>query len=494
MNVQNESPKARARIACVRCNTRKTRCISDGAGPCRTCLAGGHDCVLIESLRGNLTYVLNDVLAPFLGNPSGYRSRLHHPIPTTDQDGRSKVCRQKEFLTSLGNYFMPESIHLEHLLDIYLTWFHPAYPVIDPDQMKQGVASETFSLLLLHAVLLVAVTVCDNTLLSAAVGTADRYKARQIFFKQAKSLYDEDLEPHQTDLVASIFLMSFWWDKPDDPKDTWHWLGVSASLAQSLGMHRSRWKKIWWSIRIREALVSGSIGRPQHVSESDCDLELLDEKDFPTAMTSLQQVHTVYACRMARLSQIMTDIIKSRYSAGSKSRSGALETLRLKADLQTFRADLPGNLTYRGFCDDTKSDLWKAMIVVAYNYAVLLLCRPSRRNGTDGQSRDWGDSEEAARGANEVTRVVEDILSAGIGQYCQIFTIPAVFNALAMHLYTMCSGHRLERELAENRVRTCMLGLQVLESSWPVGSWVYRLFVHNLDIPEWNTTNFDMSI
>ncbi|KAG8631350.1 hypothetical protein KVT40_000490 [Elsinoe batatas] len=480
MDVQNQSPRARARIACVRCNTRKTRCISDGAGPCRTCLAGGHNCVLIESLRGNLTYVLNDVLAPFLGNPSSYRSRLHHPIPTTDHAGRLKVCRQKDFLTSLGNYFMPESSQLEHLLDIYLTWFHP-----------QEIASETFSLLLLHAVLLVAVTVCDSNLLSTAVGTADRYKARQIFFKQAKILYDEDLEPHQTDLVAGIFLMSFWWDKSDDPKDTWHWLGVSASLAQSLGMHRSRWKKIWWSIRIREALVSGSIGRPPHVSESDCDLELLDEKDFPTAMTSWQQVCTDYACRMARLSQIMTDIITSRYSAGSKSRSGALETLRLKADLQTFRADIPDNLGYRGFCDDTKSDLWRAMIVVAYNYAVLLLCRPSRRNGADGQSRDWGDSEEAARGANEVNRVVEDMLSAGIGRYCQIFTIPAIFNALAMHLYTMCSGHRLERELAENRVRTCMLGLQVLESSWPVGSWVYRLFVH---LPEWDATNFDMSI
>ncbi|KAH8883019.1 hypothetical protein GQ53DRAFT_753151 [Thozetella sp. PMI_491] len=31
-------------------------------------------------------------------------------------------------------------------------------------------------------------------------------------------------------------------------------------------------------------------------------------------------------------------------------------------------------------------------------------------------------------------------------------------------------------ELAETRAHICMLGLGVLQESWPVGGWVYRLF------------------
>jgi hypothetical protein len=46
-----------------------------------------------------------------------------------------------------------------------------------------------------------------------------------------------------------------------------------------------------------------------------------------------------------------------------------------------------------------------------------------------------------------------------------------------MHVFSICTSQTIGRELAENRARTCMLGLVTLQKSWPVGGWVYRLFV-----------------
>lgn len=46
-----------------------------------------------------------------------------------------------------------------------------------------------------------------------------------------------------------------------------------------------------------------------------------------------------------------------------------------------------------------------------------------------------------------------------------------------MHVYTICKARAMHRELAENRAKVCMLGLSVLRESWPVGGWVYQLFV-----------------
>lgn len=45
-----------------------------------------------------------------------------------------------------------------------------------------------------------------------------------------------------------------------------------------------------------------------------------------------------------------------------------------------------------------------------------------------------------------------------------------------MHLLVLLTSSGLGRELAANRWRTCMLGLSFMQSSWPVGGWVYRLF------------------
>jgi len=79
---------------------------------------------------------------------------------------------------------------------------------------------------------------CEEDLIKDA-GFSDRVAARKHHYLRAKTLYDVDHEPDRDLLAASLHLLGFWWNGPDDQKDTWFWLGCATSYAQSLGLHRS---------------------------------------------------------------------------------------------------------------------------------------------------------------------------------------------------------------------------------------------------------------
>ncbi|BCS28599.1 Zn(II)2Cys6 transcription factor [Aspergillus puulaauensis] len=437
----------------------------------------------------SLTYVVHDVLAPFLSTECApnYRRRLHFPtneeFDSSIQGQINIIEAQEKLLRDRDLLFQPARRALCQLLDAYFKWFHPAFPVLEKVKFLQQSSGKSSSLLVLNAVLMIAVTVCDEADL-ALLGVHGRYKARELFYNQARALYESDSDPDKLNNVVATFLISFWWGGPNDQKDSWHWLGIAISSAQNLGMHRSTskshmstqrvrmWRRIWWCLRIRDVLVSSSIGRPQHFSVRDCDVELLSPHDLEDEFQSEPEMH--YACQMARLSTIFSRIVSSRYAA-VKADNPAQEKAQLENDLDDFRVHVPQLLRYTGIGEDGRTSLWAAMLLMAYNFGVILLCRPPHSNGS-GMSQSWGNHAKALAAANEVTRAIEDILSLSMGRVCQIHTIPALFNSLAIHVFTILTSRSIGRQLAENRARTCMLGLTSLQESWPVSGWILRLF------------------
>ncbi|KAJ4859687.1 fungal specific transcription factor domain-containing protein [Trichoderma breve] len=452
----------------------------------------------------SLTYAIHDVLAPFLSHRLNYQKRLHFPIAEgfdPSDMGRENIAnvqvtllRERNILHRLG----PDA--LEKLLDVYFRWFHPAFPLLNRQDFLQKCLRNQMSLLVLNALLLVAATICDQADI-ALTGCKSRQHARTVFYTQAKALYDADLDPDKENNVAAVFLMSFWWGGSNDEKDSWHWLGIAVSLAQSLGMHRSTakshmsseksrlWRRIWWCIRIRDTLTSGSIGRPQHIAHRDCDVEMLEPGDMANE-NLLGAEEAIYACQMARLSIIFSRIIASRYAA-VQSTSPTQKT-QLEDDLENFRQQVPAELQYKGVHAETGQGLWSAMLLMAYNFGVILLCRPTS-TGDETASNFWGDRPKAMAAANEVTRVMEDILSTSLVRLCQIHTIPALFNSLSMHVFSLCTSGAIGRELAENRARTCMLGLTCLQESWPVSGWILKLFVDIIERLRRKLTNRNKS-
>ncbi|PNP57508.1 hypothetical protein THARTR1_02506 [Trichoderma harzianum] len=398
----------------------------------------------------SLTYAIHDVLAPFLSHRLNYQKRLHFPIAEgfdPSNMGRENIVnvqvtllRERNILHRLG----PDA--LERMLDVYFRWFHPAFPLLNRQDFLQKCLRNQMSLLVLNALLLVAATICDQADI-ALTGCKSRQHARTVFYTQAKALYDADLDPDKENNVAAVFLMSFWWGGSNDEKDSWHWLGIAVSLAQSLGMHRSTakshmsgeksklWRRIWWCIRIRDTLTSGSIGRPQHIAHRDCDVEMLEPGDMANE-NLLGAEEAIYACQMARLSIIFSRIIASRYAA-VQSTSPTQKT-QLEDDLENFRLQVPTVLQYKGVYAETGQGLWSAMLLMAYK-------------------------------------------------------IPALFNSLSMHVFSLCTSGAIGRELAENRARTCMLGLTCLQESWPVSGWILKLFVDIIERLRRKLTNRNKS-
>jgi hypothetical protein len=385
----------------------------------------------------SLTYVIQDVLAPFLATAPHSQRRLHFPLASqghgsVQPPATADIIRQQdEFLKKQDLSFKLSKQSTDSVLVAFFSNFHPAFPILDPATFLPAVSADEESLLVLNAVLMIAVTICDDETLHQAACT-NRYAARSLFYHQAKALYDADREPDKVKNIVGVFFMSFWWGGPDDQKDSWHWLAVAASLSQSMGMHRSTknsgmdqstaksWRRIWWSIRVRDALVSGSIGRPQHMSDSDCDVEMLSTDDVLEVMNGYNEEQVAYSCQMAKLSTIFSKIITRRYGSTTNAPM-ARDRVDLEQRLTQFRTTLPASLQYNGVQSDING-LWAAMLSMAYNYAMILLCRPPRSISGQEVTNVWGNSSKAFAAANEVTRVMEDILTSSVGRCCQIHT------------------------------------------------------------------------
>lgn len=165
--------------------------------------------------------------------------KVHYPIPASIADRAVLPNRPQVEVTSLQDaLIMPPRNIADRLISAFFNIMHPAFPVLNRrvfiEQYKLGKASP----LLLQAVFLIAVTLCDDNLIQDA-GFTDRATARKTYYVRAKTLYDVDHETDRSNIASALSLMGFWWNGPDDQKDSWYWLGCATTFAQSINMHRS---------------------------------------------------------------------------------------------------------------------------------------------------------------------------------------------------------------------------------------------------------------
>jgi len=190
----------------------------------------------------SLAFVVKTVCSP---SHSNGQYNVHHPVPASvdnrARNGFSDPAMETEEMNLLqkkGAFQLPVKHVRDKLIATYFNCFHPAYPVFNRRSFALLYEQGQLSILVLQTIFYISVTVCEETLLHET-GFANRHEARTAFYLRAKALYDADYERDKIKLTAVLFLLGFWWQGPEDQKDSWHWLGASISLAQTLGMHRS---------------------------------------------------------------------------------------------------------------------------------------------------------------------------------------------------------------------------------------------------------------
>ena len=190
----------------------------------------------------SLAFVVKTVCSP---SGDSLDHKVHYPIPRSVDDSARNVFHDKSLaaedlaaLRAKGAYDLPPKQVGEKLLLTFFESFYPAYPVFDRKEIAVLYKEGRLSYLVLHTIFYIAITICDDDLLHAT-GFANRYQARLAYYVRAKALYDADQERDKVKLTAVLFLLGFWWQGPEDQKDSWYWLGAAISLGQTLGMHRS---------------------------------------------------------------------------------------------------------------------------------------------------------------------------------------------------------------------------------------------------------------
>ncbi|KAL7274842.1 hypothetical protein RUND412_002240 [Rhizina undulata] len=201
-----------------------------------------------------------------------------------------------EYLWKKGALSLPNEPLRSELLKSHFDFAHPYMPLLDKKQFMEIVRTEDgskgkISLLLFQAVMFIGSAFVDMESLRAA-GFTSRKAARKAFFTKTRLLYDFDHEQDRISLIQALLLMTYWYETPDDQKDTWHWMGVAISLSHTIGLHRNPensnmdikrqklWKRIWWSCYMRDRLVALGMRRPTRIKEEDCDVPMLTIEDF----------------------------------------------------------------------------------------------------------------------------------------------------------------------------------------------------------------------
>jgi len=179
--------------------------------------------------------------------------KSNYPVPPSveDRDPASNETSMgfdpevEAILRSQGAFITPPQEVSDELVSTFFRCVHPAWPVLDRSAFSKSYHSPTVSFLVLQTIYCLTVPVCDEQLLKRT-GFNTRYEARRTYYRRAKALYDADYEKDKSQLAAVLLLLSFWWEKPQDQKDTWHWLGCAISLGTNLGyaqVYRTLWLK-----------------------------------------------------------------------------------------------------------------------------------------------------------------------------------------------------------------------------------------------------------
>ncbi|KAI3324940.1 fungal-specific transcription factor domain-containing protein [Xylariaceae sp. AK1471] len=251
------------------------------------------------------------------------------------------------YLRAKGALSVPGFSLQSALLHAYVEYVYPYMPLLDLHDFlgiidaRDGSRGQT-SLFLYQAVMFCATAFVSSKILKEA-GYASRKAARRAFFTKARLLYDFDYENDRLLLVQGLLLMTYWYETPDDQKDTWHWMGVAISLGHTIGLHRNPantnmspqkqklWKRIWWSCFMRDRLVALGMRRPTRIKDEDFDVPMLEEGDFEFNVlpdevqvvgpectllrdVAMQQELAQMCVAKAKLSLCISYVLKAQYS------------------------------------------------------------------------------------------------------------------------------------------------------------------------------------
>ncbi|KAF1911858.1 fungal-specific transcription factor domain-containing protein [Ampelomyces quisqualis] len=422
---------------------------------------------------------------------SGDLPRFIKPLP-------SKIGPEEiSYLEKKGALTVPKGPLRSEMLRAYVEFVHPYMPLLDLHDFltvidKQDGSNGKVSLILFQAVMFAGSAFVDMQYLHSA-GYATRKDARKDFFQKTRILYDFDYESDRVSLVQALLLLTYYYETPDDQKDTWHWMGVATSVAHTIGLHRNPdntnlegkrvklWKRIWWSTYMRDRLIALGMRRPTRIKAEDFDVPMLTLDDFeispiPDSITCIpadcrvvrdvdvQKQLAIMCIEKARLCLCISHVLSKQYCVlnnnhGLQNDRTTMMLLPKKLDpetsevkvcdeeLQRWVSELPEEAQYTDQpSGEAAIDLAKSLLHMVFFTTLSALHRPQVLPNSQGGpasapakvnvESDLLDvsRRNVRRAASAITSIAQRLDTGGLVKYLPTTGVTVLLPAIIIHL------------------------------------------------------------
>lgn len=288
-------------------------------------------------------------------------------------------------------------------------------------------------------------------------------------------------------------MLTYYYETPDDQKDTWHWMGVATSIAHTIGLHRNPdntnldskrvklWKRIWWSTYMRDRLIALGMRRPTRIKTEDFDVPMLTLDDFelsplPEDVTCLpadcriardvdvQRQLAILCIEKARLCLCISHVLSKQYcvlnnNQGLQNDRTTMmllpkkldpETSEVKAcdeDLQRWVTELPEEAKYTDKPSGVPAiDLARSLLHMVFFTTLSALHRPqvlpnSQGGPASAPTKSNVEPElldvsrrNVRRAASAITSIAQRLEQGGLVRYLPTTGVTVLLPAIIIHL------------------------------------------------------------
>jgi hypothetical protein len=190
-----------------------------------------------------------------------------------------------------GAYCLLSPAMREKLWATYFQFVHPFLPILDCEEILSALQLDPraprVSILLFHSVMLIS-----RLFSNAFEGHTTKTATLESMFNAARLLIDIDWETDQFIVLQSLLLLSYYPCQIENHKGLLFFVSHAVSLAYTLGLHQdpttmtssigkiSLRNRIWWSLYMRERILSLEYGTPWVIDETSYKVPLLSLQDF----------------------------------------------------------------------------------------------------------------------------------------------------------------------------------------------------------------------
>ncbi|KAI9713863.1 MAG: hypothetical protein M1820_000593 [Bogoriella megaspora] len=439
------------------------------------------------------------------------------------------------YLRKKGALSIPDTSLRNELLRSYIEYCHPFMPLLDLHDFLRAISSPDgsagkVSLFTFSAVMFVATAYVPFRHLQNA-GYQTRKEARKDFFQKARLLYDFDYEIDRISLVQGLLLLTYYYETPDDSKDTWHYMGLAISLAHTIGLHRNPerssmdakrkklWRRIWWSLYMRDRLIALGMRRPTRIKSEDFDVPALTIDDFELAALPDQVTCISSACVLARdvekqrqlaiiciektkLCLCISQILSTQYSVLNNNQgilsddgntrttmmllpkkldSQANEIQMCDEELQKWYKQLPPEAHYKhATVEDTNNAnkpiiVNRAMLHLVHFCALSALHRPqvlpSAPSHTTGADLLEVSRRKVRWAANEITDIAQNLCTLDLVKYLPTTGVTVLLPAIIIHLLDIKAPDEETRRSSLRGFCQCMQVMSKLRDNYAAADY-----------------------